>query len=249
MNKPPKKEKKRKKILALCNTNGLTVTCPKCKYKIDLMHNRPAIWHREIILRGDPKTLFNKSFLCGRCLRTFIVEGTKYFDSPEEFHFYHWLLEGQNHGLICNIKYHPATYQLADKATVKVEQKLKTGTKIIDKFMFHPHSYTPDFEFCCSFGVLDHLFFGPLFLGTKTAIVDIKGKFSKHKDEKPFSLNQKWTWQKEKIHVQKIVPEKFFKETWVPKVCMFSRVKKQPVPKYIGCKNILEFIETLKKGE
>ena len=42
--------------------------------------------------------------------------------------------------------------------------------------------------------------------------------------------------------MQKVIPEKLFKKTWVPEAARLSPKKRQPVKKYIGCKSIKEFI-------
>lgn len=165
------------------------------------------------------------------------------FDSDEEYFFYHWLKEAEQNDLVSNIKYQPAKYPLCDRASIPVEKKLKTKTKIVDKFLFHPHVYTPDFSFCPA-EAIRQLFIATAFIGSKEVVVDIKGGFNAHGDPKQFSINQKWVWVKYGTYVEKIVPEKFFKKSWVPEICRFTPKKRQPVKKYIGVSTISEFIES-----
>jgi hypothetical protein len=80
-------------------------------------------------------------------------------------------------------------------------------------------------------------------LGKNEVVVDIKGTFNKYGDPKQFSLNQKWVYDKFDIYIEKIVPEKFFKKTWVPEEARLSPIARTPVKKYIGVKTIKEFME------
>ena len=58
-------------------------------------------------------------------------------------------------------------------------------------------------------------------------------------------VNVKWCYDKFDIYIEKIVPEKFFKKTWVPEQVRLTPKQKKPVKKYIGVPVISEFI----KGE
>jgi len=171
------------------------------------------------------------------------------FVSNEEYHFYHWLKEAESHNLVTNIKYQPGKYPLSCRVSVPVEKKLKTKTKIVDKFLFHPHYYSPDFSFCPS-KKLSPFFISTMFVGAaKQVIVDVKGTFNQYNDQKQFVINQKWVYQKYGIYIEKIVPERFFKKTWCPDICRFSPKKKQPVKKYIGVPTVLEFIEAQRNAK
>ena len=80
------------------------------------------------------------------------------FASDEEFWVYHWLIEAEEHGLLCDITYQPGPFLLAERASVQATKQLKTKVKIIDKFLFHPHEYTPDFAFSLRSAVLKSAF-------------------------------------------------------------------------------------------
>lgn len=177
-------------------------------------------------------------------------QGTKYestrerFDSDEELEFYCWLKEAESRGLIKNIRCHKISFNLSEKATIPFQKHMKTKIKIVDKFILHDHVYSPDFDFTIIGEKLKKFnFFIENQYKSKFMIVDVKGGFSKSVDR--FSINQKWVWSKYGLYVQKIVPEKLFKKTWVPEVCRLSPKQLKPVKKYIGCKNINEFMEFL----
>lgn len=173
--------------------------------------------------------------------------GTKYeyaremFDSDEELEFYCWLKESEKFGLITDIRHEPKTFELSDRATIRFKKHLKTKTKMVDKFILHPHVYTPDFDFFISNDKLRALnFFVPNIGGMM--VVDVKGGFNKSGDR--FSVNQKWVWFKYGVYVQKIVPFTLFLKTWVPEVCRLTPKRREPALKYVGCKTITEFMET-----
>ena len=157
-------------------------------------------------------------------------------DSDEERQFYDWLIEAESVDLVSNIEYHPGSFTLAERASVQIEQQLKTKTKTVEKFLLHPHSYTPDFVFVW------HGLFSPFFTRQNCTWVDVKGSFGLHGDSKQFRLNQKWMWARYGIYVNEVVPVKLFKKTWVPESCRWTPKQKKPVKKYVGCKTIDEFV-------
>lgn len=163
------------------------------------------------------------------------------FASDEEFFIYHWLKEAEEHNLVSAIQYQPEPYQLCHRVSVQVEKQLKTKTKKVEKFLFHPHEYTPDFKFFIT-DKLSHVFVSPQFSGSQV-VIDVKGSFNMYGDPKQFSINQKWTFDKFGVYVEKIVPEKLFKRSFVPEICRFTPKKRQPVKKYVKCKKISEFLE------
>ena len=137
------------------------------------------------------------------------------FDSQEELDFFWWCQEAQTHGFIERFDYHPESYKLSARASVKVLKEMKTKTKEVDKFLLHPHEYTPDFIIYATdrFGVLNHKLFS---LDNLTFYIDVKGGFSIYNNEREFSLNQKWIWQAYGIFINKLVPKAFFKQNFCP---------------------------------
>jgi hypothetical protein len=165
------------------------------------------------------------------------------FDSTEELEFYHWCIEAKKYKIISDFKYNCETYQLSPKQTISETKKLKTKTKIVDKHLFHEHVYSPDF----------HLFKGERWsaidnicklLSThddqKEIVIDVKGTFQKHDGSRSFSINQKWMYDKYQIYINKLIPEKFFKLTWVPEKCKITAKTKQIRKKYENTPTILE---------
>lgn len=168
----------------------------------------------------------------------------QYFDSDEEWHIHNWLHEAEAYGLVRDIVYQPGPFELAPRASVKVLKQLKTKTKEVDKFLFHPHTYTPDFAFTRVHDALTGVFVHPqASLYGRRVTIDVKGGFNRFGDQKQFAINQKWMWQKFGIYVEKIVPEKLFKKTWVPEVCRLTPKQKKPVKKYIGVPTIETFLD------
>jgi len=160
------------------------------------------------------------------------------FDSPEEIEFYQWCEEAVENNIISSFVYHPNPYILSEQVTYTKTKVLKTKIKEIKAELLKPHVYTPDFWVI---GVKRPIFKDSVFY-YKT--IDVKGSFSRFNDDKSFSINQKWMYQKHGIYVEKIIPEKFFRETWVPQKARYTPAGKLK-KKYIGYKTINEY---LKKG-
>jgi hypothetical protein len=161
--------------------------------------------------------------------------------SDEEWFFYNWLVEARKHNLVSCIEYQPKKYELSERAAVTYEKKMKTKKKYVEKFLFHPHSYTPDFEFIVH-PLLENFFVRSRYMQECEVIVDVKGSFNRYSDQKQFAINQKWVYAKYGVYIEKIVPEKLFKKTWCPKVCRYTPKKKQPVKKYINVPDIYDFL-------
>lgn len=166
------------------------------------------------------------------------------FDSMEEVEFYMWLEEAKESGLVyTDIAYQPAKFSLAPRQSREELMQLKTKTKVVDKFLLHPHEYTADFSFeLTANGCLANLPFemherGPY------VIVDIKGSFNQHGGDREFSINQKWVYEKFGVYVNKVVPEKLFKATWCPKEARLTPKTKQVKKKYAKCRTIEEFLK------
>ena len=84
----------------------------------------------------------------GKANRTNVIEFDGIiFDSNEELDFYHWICEAKKFGFIDNFIYNDKSYVLSEKQTITTTQTLKTKTKEVEKHLFHPHIYTPDFIF------------------------------------------------------------------------------------------------------
>jgi len=158
------------------------------------------------------------------------------FDSPEEEQFYEWLKEAERVGLVSEIEYQPKPFKLTERVNIPVIVRLKTKTKVVDRFLLHPHSYTADFSFLADKSL------GFITTGQR-CWVDVKGGFSRFHDAKSFSINQKFVFFRFGIYINKVVPEKLFKKTFVPEVCRFTLKQQKPVKKYANIKTITKFLK------
>lgn len=166
------------------------------------------------------------------------------FDSDEELEFWCWLKEAEKYGLVSDIKYQPPAFKLSDRATIKFDKHMKTKISTVNKFILHPHEYTPDFYFVIESIKIKKLNFFIENNGKHNdyMIVDVKGGFNKFGDPKQFSINQKWVFAKFGYYVQKVVPAKLFKASFVPEIARLTPKIKKPVEKYRGVLSISEFV-------
>ena len=171
----------------------------------------------------------------------------KDFQSNEEYEFYHWLLEAELHGLVSEIEYQPCTFVLSDPIQYTKEEHLKTRIKYVKRHLLAKCEYTPDFRFMVHNSSIQSLLKNTHTIAYNKTIVDVKGGFAGKRNSSAvtFPIKQKWLYKQEGIYVEKVVPEKLFKKTWVPEMARLSPKKKQPVKKYLGCKTINDFM----KGE
>ncbi len=154
------------------------------------------------------------------------------FDSQEEQEFYWWCDEAFEAGLIECFRFHPKPWILSEKITYPVIKKLKTKTKTVDKHLFHPHIYTPDFV------IVSEGVDGLERYGHNVYVIDVKGGFSIYNNHREFSINQKWVWQKFGLYVNRVIPKKFFKKTWVPAKAILSPKQKKVRKCYVGFKTL-----------
>ena len=157
-------------------------------------------------------------------------------DSNEECEFYHWLLEGHSKGLVKTYNYHIRSYPLTPKQTYVHLQSLKTKSKEVIKTLFQPHEYTPDFivEFTDKFfNTFDKTLLTSIpYVSKNPFVIDIKGQFARNGGAREFSINRKLMYHFHNIYVHKVIPEEFFKVTWLPNECKFTLKKKQVKTKY-----------------
>lgn len=178
-----------------------------------------------------------------------IVFDGKTFDSQEELEFYWWCQEAEEDGLLRSFEYHSETFELAPKASIIVERRLKTKTKSVEKHLLREHVYTPDFRLMFSHGLfvrglvralkagcLQDVLVGDLLKDGRTyeVWVDVKGGFSIYHDDKSFSINVKWVWHQHKVFINKVVPAKFFSTFWVPERARYTSKTKKLKSAYAG---------------
>lgn len=153
------------------------------------------------------------------------------FDSPEEREFYWWCEEALDIGLIWSFEFHPKQIELS------------LPVKVGKKSLLRAHTYTPDY-LLYSEGTLS-----PLYPTTELIYVDVKGGFSLYNNHREFSVNQKWIYQKHGVYVNKVVPETFFKQMWVPEKARLTPKTGQIRKKYAECRTVGDYEKTLDKAK
>jgi len=161
------------------------------------------------------------------------------YDSLDEYQFALWCVEAVHHDVIGRAGYHPNTVEIFPRASVTETKQLKTKTKEVDTFLFHPLSYTADF-----------ILFGPMNVYKRLGLrhthgllwIDVKGSFSKFHDDKSFSMVQKMMWHLKGVYVNKVELSKFFRATWCPSLVRVGKSGKE-LKKWKGCPTVQDFIK------
>ena len=142
--------------------------------------------------------------------------------------------------MVESIIYHPSSFLLSVRQTIKITKQLKTKTKTIDKFLLHPHRYTPDFVFYKR-DLLDQYKHDLIDCNKRIVFVDVKGAFFGGRNNNSsitFPISQKGVYSKYGVYVNKVIPEKFFKKTFVPKSVAYGK-RGQLLKRWSSC-SVLE---------
>jgi len=169
------------------------------------------------------------------------------FDSQEEFHFNNWLEEGVGNGFIePEFTHHKAVFELSPRQTC--DTYTKTG-KRKDKFLFHAHTYKPDFVFTVTNKFIQAFPKLKWDFGDGNKIyADIKGGWTKGDETKCLNITRKWLYQDCSVYIEVIkvggrAPKNnIFLSTWCPESAYFTPKKHDPVRKYIGGSRISDFL-------
>ena len=171
------------------------------------------------------------------------------YDSSEEVEFVMWLEELGHAGYIVDWHYHPNKYELTPKQTYDETIILKTKMVTRTKTLLRPHTYEPDFIVSIRMSKCTELFEQIKLkeYSKATYFFDVKGTFDRNKSNTIFSINQKLMYDKYHIYVNKVVPAKLFKQTFVPKGCAYMKNRKVLTMRkpYKNCVFIEEFLEGL----
>ena len=147
------------------------------------------------------------------------------FDSWDEYHFYLWILDAKELGLILEAKFYPKAFHLSDEVQWTKEVQLKTKVRYDKKKLLGQHVYTADavIKFSVLFSVLFpsyDLHRDTEELDNFTAWFDVKPsvnpKYLKFSSGKTFPLNQKWVYQRHGIFVNRVMMKVLFHSTWCP---------------------------------
>jgi hypothetical protein len=179
------------------------------------------------------------------------------WDSKEEEYFFWYVEELQEAGFIDNIKYQPKPFPLFDGAKYTFNKQLKTKSKSVTRTLLKPHQYQADFLLGWSDIAID-VFFAVnsntdmlklpfyAYLLTKNdeyrSVVDVKGTFNQNDAWRRFSIEQKWVWDKYQIYVQKIIPQKLFKDTFTPSRYLLTDKSGKPRKINWEIRTLAEFI-------
>ena len=165
-------------------------------------------------------------------------------DSQEECDMVHWLDEAIQLSVINNYEYQPAPYILADSIRyVDVEGKQRT--------LYREHQYSPDFvvELNPNANIaLSKEFkirYDQLSSNACSVFIDTKGTFNRN--ARSFGTDRKWLWQKFKVYIYELVPQKFFKLFGVPEKCRLTAKTKKPRSAFLGFKSLLEVFSSSKR--
>lgn len=172
------------------------------------------------------------------------------FDSREETEFYLFLRDALRLKLIESFTYQPKSFLLIPKATeqIKVPYKKKSGYKIIEKVLYQQHSYTADFVFKITDKFLEYF---PMlkdlvrFTNNNLVYIDIKGAYNRFGGDRQFEVNRKLVYHKYGVHINKIVPEKFFQKLGAaPNEIRWMKARKLPTLRkpYIGVLSLDEVV-------
>lgn len=140
-----------------------------------------------------------------------------------------WLLHALEIGLVLDFKYQPCTFVLSDKVKYQSGNKLKT--------LFQDHVYSPDFlidvnpkykSLIDEFKVLEN----------NKIYVDVKGSFNRN--QRSFSIDQKWVYQKTGYYIYKLEPKVFFRKFGILEEFKLTQKTRKPSKVFAGYKTVEE---------
>ena len=187
------------------------------------------------------------------------------FRSREEYDFSFWLADALEHKLIEEFQYEPFEVLICDSTDITMYKKMK---RVDDKFtkysLLQDWSYTPDFVVTMtdlgmqmlvntlSDKIEDIVKYNncrkPLVsVPHASVIVDTKGTYDKwHDSNVSFPHKVKALYHFHGIYVNKVIPVKFFKKTWVPEMAKYTLLGKLRMkgrsPMFDGYLSVEQFI-------
>lgn len=158
-------------------------------------------------------------------------------DSQEEIDMVRWLDEAVQLSVINDYEYQPSPYMLSDPVKyVDVHGKWRT--------LYREHQYSTDFAVALDPNKnLDlskelKISYDQLSANECSVFIDTKGTFNRN--ARSFGTDRKWLWQKFKVYIYELVPQKFFKIFGVPEKCKLTEKTKKPRSAYRGFKSLAE---------
>lgn len=136
-----------------------------------------------------------------------VIDGYS-FPSQTEAVFYCWLKEARGLGIVSSF-FMQETYELYPRATFTETIQLKTKTKIVERTLFQPWTYTPDFQFYTD-SEIPGLKVPRVLRYSLQYTVDTKGDHLFASSAASFSHKQKAMWYRFKTYVNRVQPSKFY---------------------------------------
>jgi hypothetical protein len=160
------------------------------------------------------------------------------YDSIEEMEFGEWCKEAKEVRLLVDYVHHPPAFKLSERVSIKYSKQMKTKVKEVDLFLLHPHEYTTDY--CIIIDLHNWSRAGmptdpKMVVSNGSMYIDVKGGFSPYHDAKQFAINQKWVMSKYEVYINKVVPDEWFRKTFVPQIATVTWKTGKIRDKYRGC--------------
>lgn len=170
------------------------------------------------------------------------IFGSFNVDSNEEIMFFSWCEELYQLGYIDIDKekfYQPNTYTLLPKTTIECSLNDKS-------VVLREHVYSTDFIIKPKkelYDLFPKLAKYLIVSNDGYCHIDIKGNFAKNDGGRSFSINQKLLYLRFGIYVNKVIPDKLFEKSFIPKKEQYSPKKKKLREKYKGLKTLDEILK------
>lgn len=176
----------------------------------------------------------------------------KGYRSVEELFIKFWLDELEIEKAITDVTYEAVVFRLSEKAEYEkvveytTKKRKEKKQKIVKrKLKGSGHVYTPDFVFMPIHPDSERLFsffhWGYVGGDPTRIYTDVKGGWMSRGDSGEFAVNRAWTFSKYGIWINKVVPEKLFKDTFAPSILRLSPITRKPT-KYADYKTVYEFL-------
>lgn len=170
-------------------------------------------------------------------------------DSKEELDFCYWCEEAKEHGFLQQWEIHKTPYLLTPKKTMKIEKRLKTKVKIVEKHLLYEHVVKADFAILTT-ELFETTFpkHGLISTGLDNIyVIDTKGSFEMHDGSRSFSINQKVLYHIHGVFMNKVIAsgnnaKNWFIKTWVPMKTRLTDSTRQVQRCYQGKKTIHDII-------
>jgi len=152
------------------------------------------------------------------------------FDSSEELHFYWYIHELYDKGIIKSANLQPKSFVLNKPFIIdKTKPMKKVPDKIIQKTIIPEKVYTSDVKIIWNETVkdtpLNDIFYTHIIEDKITSYVEVKGTFDMHNMIRIFKTNQAVVWDKYDIYVNLVQVPTIFKNTFTPDRYLYQDVR------------------------